>query len=53
MIRIPSTNQSSVLAFDNRVALLYFAMLTRKTTEMDCDIFMSNVDLFLRFNMVQ
>ena len=47
MIKIPSTIQSSVSTYDNRVAFLYFDILTMKTTELDFDIFMPNVDLSL------
>ena len=49
MMKIPSTSQSSVLAFDNRVALLYFDILTRKMTDMGFDAFIPNVDLYLSF----
>ena len=52
MIKIPSTGQSSVSAFDNRVALLYFDILTRKMTEMDFDVFILNVDIYVSFKMV-
>ena len=49
MMKIPSTSQSSVLAFENRVALLYFNILTRKMTDMGFDAFMPNVDLYFSF----
>ena len=53
MIKMPSTSQSSVSAFNNRVALLYFDILTRKTTEMDFDGFILNVDIYVSFKIVQ
>ena len=53
MIKMPSTSQSPVSAFNNRVALLYFDILTRKTTEMDFDVFILNVDIYVSFKIVQ
>mgnify|MGYP004718162411 CR=1 FL=1 len=47
-----STIQSFVLAFDNRVALLYFDILTMKTTELDVEILTRNIDLSFNFKIV-
>ena len=52
MTKIPLTDQNSVSAFDNRVVFLYFNFLTRKTTELDFDVFIPNVDLSFSFKMV-
>ena len=38
MTKIPSTGQSSISAFDNRVVLLYFDFLTRKMTKLDFNV---------------
>ena len=47
MIKISLTNQSPISAFDNKIALLYFDILTMKTTELDFEVFTRNVDLSL------
>ena len=51
--KIPSTSQSSISVFDNRVALLYFEFFTMKMTKLDFDVCMPNVDLSLSFKMVK
>ena len=51
MTKIPLTSQSSASTFDSRVALLYFDFLTMKMTELDFDVFISNVDLSLGFKI--
>ena len=47
MTKIFLTGQNSVSAFDHENALLYFDFLTRKTTTLDFDNFIPNVDLSL------
>ena len=43
MTKIASPGQNSVI--------LYFDFLTRKTTKLDFDVFIPNVDLYLNFKM--
>ena len=47
--KIPSTGQGFVSAFDHENELLYFDILTMKMTELDFDVFIPNVDLYLSF----
>ena len=53
MIKISSPGQSLVPALDHAHVLLYFDILTRKTTELDFDVFIPNVDLSLSFKMIK
>ena len=43
MTKISLTGQNSILAFDNENALLYFDILTRKTTKLNFEVFTTNV----------
>ena len=53
LTKIPSNGQNSISAFDNEIVLQYFDFLTIKKTELAFDFFIPNVDLSLKFKMVQ
>ena len=51
MIEILLTSQSPISAFDNKNGRLYFDFLTRKTHELNFDVFIRNVELSVRLKM--
>ena len=51
MIKIPLTCQSLVSTFDNKIALLYFGLLTMKMIKLDFNVFTKNVHLFISFQI--
>ena len=53
MIEILLTSQSPISAFDNKNGRLYFDFLTRKTHELNFDVFIRNVELSVRLKMTK
>ena len=51
-MKVASTDQNSILAFDNKILPLYYDILTRKNHELDLDIYIRNVKLYVSFKMV-